>query len=255
MHNESLRLQKPICGLILHWWKKLPSLKVADVNLDQRGQYSLLSFKFQLFSWDALCYRTISQKSMRWPLAFLYPHKERISVQLCFEYATLDAVAYSTPVAGATAVFLIYQIGQESFAVVVPLGMSFEIRFCGFRGWFAFGGSYMKSYWSTGFVILISYLFFMNKYQLKPNRIRSPKCGCSRCFSKFPVLSLSVLIFYLQLGLPDYHHLFVLIFLDTMSTISSGFGLERKDKPILSIFFFFYDKVLLITICTYFLHL
>jgi photosystem II P680 reaction center D1 protein len=39
------------------------------------------------------------------------------------------AVAYSAPVAAATAVFLIYQIGQGSFSDGMPLGISGTFNF------------------------------------------------------------------------------------------------------------------------------
>jgi hypothetical protein len=39
------------------------------------------------------------------------------------------AVAYSAPVAAATAVFLIYPIGQGSFSDGMPLGISFLLLF------------------------------------------------------------------------------------------------------------------------------
>jgi len=53
----------------------------------------------------------------------------RVGTKLQIRDAAMVAVAYSAPVAAATAVFLIYPLGQGSFSDGMPLGISGTFNF------------------------------------------------------------------------------------------------------------------------------
>ncbi|MCD9559622.1 hypothetical protein HAX54_017688 [Datura stramonium] len=67
-----------------------------------------------------------------------YPIWEEASVDECFRLGMRPgiAVAHSAPVAAATAVFLIYPIGQGSFSDGMPLGISGTFNFMICYAWF-----------------------------------------------------------------------------------------------------------------------
>jgi photosystem II P680 reaction center D1 protein len=87
----------------LHFY---PIWEAASVDdwLYNGGPYELIVLHFLL---GVACYM-----GREWELSFRLGMRPRI------------AVAYSYPVAAATAVFLIYPIGQGSFSDAMPLGIS-----------------------------------------------------------------------------------------------------------------------------------